>query len=82
MVLWAISRYSSHSFFFLFHKDLRDGIDLMTDIETLKDLTSSPLHVLLRVGDCFFKVGMRNMAGVFKYDVPLDDDDRWNMLVR
>ena len=54
----------------------------MTDLESLKDLTSCPLHVLLRVGDCFFKVGMRNMAKVFKYDVPLDDDDRFNMLLR
>ena len=54
----------------------------MTDIETLKDLTSSPLHVLLRVGDGFFKAGMRNLAGVFKYDVELDEEDRFKELIR
>ena len=63
-------------------KDLRDGIDLMTDIETLKDLHTSPLHVLLRVGEGFFKAGLRNMAGVFKYDVPFTVDDRWAMWTR
>ena len=54
----------------------------MTDLDTLLDLHTSPLHVLLRVGDCFFKAGMRNMAGVHKYDVPLTEDDKWDMLVR
>ena len=63
-------------------KDLRDGIDLMTDIETLKDLHTSPLHVLLRVGEGFFKAGLRNKAGVFKYDVPLTEDDHWAMWTR
>ena len=56
--------------------DLRDGIDHMTDIETLKDLHSSPLHVLLRIGDGFFKAGFRNMAGVFKYDVEMTEDEK------
>ena len=63
-------------------KDLRDGIDLMTDIETLKDLHTSPLHVLLRVGEGFFKAGLRNKAGVFKYDVPITVDDHWAMWTR
>ena len=54
----------------------------MTDIETLKDLHTSPLHVLLRVGEGFFKAGLRNMAGVFKYDVPFTVDDRWAMWAR
>ena len=54
----------------------------MTDIKTLKDLHTSPLHVLLRIGDCFFKVGMRNMAGVIKYDMAMSDDDRHELMVR
>ena len=56
-------------------KDLRDGIDLMTEIDTLKDLHSSPLHVLLRVGDGFFKAGFRLQAEIFKYDVPLSEEE-------
>ena len=56
-------------------KDLRYGIDLMTEIDTLKDLHSSPLHVLLRVGDGFFKAGFRIQAEIFKYDVPLSEEE-------
>jgi hypothetical protein len=56
--------------------DLRDGIDHMTDIETLKDLHTSPLHVLLRVADGYLKAGIRNLVGVFKYNVALTDDDK------
>ena len=54
----------------------------MTDVETLKDLHTSPLHVLLRVGDGFFKAGVRNMAEVYKYDVAFTEDDRWAMWAR
>ena len=55
--------------------DLRDGIDHMTDLETLKDLHTSPLHVLLRVADGFLKAGIRNLVGVYKYNVALTDDE-------
>ena len=54
----------------------------MTDIKSLEDLHVSPLHVLLRIGDGFFKAGLRNMAGVFKYNVSLSVDDHWAMWTR
>ena len=54
----------------------------MTDMETLKELHTSPLHVLLRVGDGFLKAGIRNMAKVYKYDVALSDDDQFEEMVR
>ena len=54
----------------------------MTDVNTLNDLHTSPLHVLLRVGDGFFKAGVRNMAKVYKYDVAFTTDDRWAMWAR
>ena len=57
-------------------KDLRDGIDLMTDIKTLKDIPVAPLHVLLRTGEAFFKAGIRLNAGVFKYNVELTEEEK------
>ena len=57
-------------------KDLLDGVDLMTDIKSLKDLHVSPLHVLLRVGDGYFKAGFRNMAGVYKYNVQMTEAEK------
>ena len=56
--------------------DMRDGIDLMTDFDTLKNLQVLPLHVLLRTGEFFFKVGFRNMAGVYKYNVEQSKEEK------
>ena len=54
-------------------KDLRDGIDLMTDLDSLKNLPVAPLHVLLRTGEAFFKAGFRLKAGVFLYDAAMTE---------
>ena len=56
-------------------KDLRDGIDLITDLENLRNLAVSPLHVLLRTGESYFKAGFRLKAGVFLYDAPMTEEE-------
>ena len=62
--------------------DLMEGVDLATNIHTLRNLPVSPLHVLLRTAEFYFKVGFRLKAGVFKYNVEQTEDEKKRVLER
>ena len=62
--------------------DMMDGIDLPTNIRTLRNLPVSPLHVLLRTGEFFFKVGFRLKAQVLKYNVEMSKEEKNQILER
>ena len=56
--------------------DRLKGIKRPTKAGHLKNLQTAPLHVLLRTGEGFFNTGFRLKAGIFKYNVGLDEYEK------